>query len=78
MPIPVINAIINFSTGAGFASPMILDSGVIGVNALADTTSVSVDVSNQVDSIKTNRGRTGSFRCVSDWHNEPSHCRSKR
>ncbi len=58
MTIPVINAIINFSTGAGFASPMILDSGVLGVNALADTTSVSVDVSNQVDSIKTNRGRT--------------------
>jgi len=58
MPIPVINAIINFSTGAGFASPMILDSGVLGVNALADTTSVSVDVSNQVDSIRTNRGRT--------------------
>jgi hypothetical protein len=56
--IPVINAIINFSTGAGFASPMILDSGVLGVNALADTTAVTVDVSNLVDSIKTNRGRT--------------------
>ena len=58
MPIPVINAIINFSTGAGFASPMILDSGVIGVNALADSTSISVDVSDLVDSIKTTRGRT--------------------
>jgi hypothetical protein len=58
MSIPVINAIINFSTGAGFASPMILDSGVLGVNALADTTAVTVDVSNQVDSIKTTRGRT--------------------
>jgi len=58
MTIPVINAIINFSTGAGFASPMILDSGVLGVNALADSTAVTVDVSNQVDSIRTNRGRT--------------------
>ena len=58
MSVPVINAIINFSTGAGFASPMILDSGVLGVNALADTTAVTVDVSNQVDSIKTTRGRT--------------------
>jgi hypothetical protein len=58
MTVPVINAIINFSTGAGFASPMILDSGVLGVNALADSTAVTVDVSNQVDSIKTNRGRT--------------------
>jgi hypothetical protein len=58
MTIPVINAIINFSTGAGFASPMILDSGVLGVNALADSTAVTVDVSNLVDSVKTNRGRT--------------------
>jgi hypothetical protein len=60
MPIPVINAIINFSTGAGFASPMILDSGIIGVNGLADSTAVTVDVSDQVDSIKTNRGRTAT------------------
>jgi hypothetical protein len=58
MTIPVINAIINFSTGAGFASPMIIDSGVLGVNVLADSTAVTVDVSNQVDSIRTNRGRT--------------------
>jgi hypothetical protein len=58
MTIPVINAIINFSTGAGFASPMILDSGVLGVNALADSTAVTVDVSNVIDSIKTHRGRT--------------------
>jgi hypothetical protein len=58
MTVPVINAIINFSTGAGFASPMILDSGVLGVNAFADGTAVTVDVSNKVDSIRTNRGRT--------------------
>lgn len=58
MTLPVINAIINFSTGAGFASPMILDSGVLGINALADTTAVTVDVSNLVDSVKTTRGRT--------------------
>lgn len=58
MTIPVINAIINFSTGAGFASPMILDAGILGVNALADTTAVTADVSSQVDSIKTVRGRT--------------------
>jgi hypothetical protein len=60
MAIPVINAIINFSTGAGFASPMILDAGVLGVNALADTTSVTVDVSDLVDSIKTTRGRSAT------------------
>ena len=58
MTLPVINAIINFSTGAGFASPIILDSGVLGVNALADSTAVTVDVSNLVDSVRTTRGRT--------------------
>ena len=58
MTIPVINAIINFSTGAGFASPMILDAGILGVNALADGAAVTADVSSQVDSIKTVRGRT--------------------
>lgn len=37
---------------------MIIDSGVLGVNALADSTAVTVDVSDLVDSIRTNRGRT--------------------
>jgi hypothetical protein len=60
MTLPVINAIINFSTGAGFASPMILDAGTLGVNALADSTAVVVDVSDVVDSIKTVRGRSAN------------------
>jgi hypothetical protein len=60
MTIPVINAIINFSTGAGFASPMIFDAGILGVNALADSTAVVVDVSDVVDSIKTVRGRSAN------------------
>ena len=57
MPIPTIKAIINFSTGPSFAQAMILDTGLIGTNALADSTSIIVDVSNQVDSINTSRGR---------------------
>ena len=60
MTLPVINAIINFSTGAGFASPMILDAGILGVNALADGTAVVVDVSDVVDSIKSVRGRSAN------------------
>jgi hypothetical protein len=60
MTLPVINAIINFSTGASFASPMILDAGILGVNALADAAAVTVDVSNKVDSIKTTRGRSAN------------------
>jgi hypothetical protein len=55
---PIVNAIINFSTGAGFAQPMIIDAGQIGINALADAAAVVVDVSDQVDSINTTRGRS--------------------
>jgi len=57
MTIPVINAVINFSTGPSFAQAMILDSGILGTNVLADAASVIVDVSDVVDSIETKRGR---------------------
>ena len=57
MTVPVINAVINFSTGPSFAQAMILDSGILGTNVLADAASVIVDVSNVVDSIETKRGR---------------------
>ena len=57
MTVPVVNAVINFSTGPSFAQAMILDSGLLGTNVLADSASVIVDVSNQVDSIQTIRGR---------------------
>ena len=58
MAIPVINAVINFSTGPSFAQAMILDTGILGTNVLADSTSVIVDVSNRINRIETNRGRT--------------------
>ena len=58
MPIPVINVLINFSTGPSFAQAMILDTGVLDTNILGDASSVIVDVSNQVNRIETNRGRT--------------------
>ena len=57
MSVPVINAVINFSTGPSFAQAMILDSGILGTNILADSASVIVDVSNVVDNIQTIRGR---------------------
>lgn len=57
MTIPVINAVINFSTGPSFAQAMILDSGILGTNILADSAAVIVDVSDVVDSIETKRGR---------------------
>jgi len=57
MAIPTINAIINFSTGPAFAQAMILDQGILGTNVLADSAAVIVDVSNQVNIIRTQRGR---------------------
>jgi hypothetical protein len=58
MTVPVINAVINFSTGPTFAQAFIIGSGVFGTNVLADSAAVIVDVSDQVNKIETNRGRT--------------------
>jgi hypothetical protein len=58
MTLPVISALINFSTGPNFAQTLILGSGILGTNVLGDSTAVIVDVSNQVYRIETNRGRT--------------------
>ena len=57
MTVPVINAIINFSTGPAFAQAMILDTGILGTNVLSDSAAVIVDVSDQVLSVQTKRGR---------------------
>lgn len=57
MIVPVINAVINFSTGPAFAQSFIIGSGIFGTNVLGDSAAVIVDVSNVVDSIQTNRGR---------------------
>jgi hypothetical protein len=57
MAVPVVNAVINFSTGPAFAQAMIIGSGVFGTNVFADSAGVIVDVSDQVDSIQISRGR---------------------
>lgn len=58
MAAPTVNAIINFSTGPSFAQAMILGTGELDVNILADAASVIVDVSNQVNYVHTTRGRS--------------------
>ena len=58
MAVPVINATINFSTGPGTAQAVIIGQAIFGTNVFADAASVIVDVSNQVNRIETNRGRT--------------------
>jgi hypothetical protein len=60
MPVPSVKAIINFSTGASFGQVFIIGSGILGTNILADSSSLIVDVSNQVDTITTQRGRNAS------------------
>ena len=57
MTVPVINAVINFSTGPSFAQAFIIGEGIFGTNVLADSAAVIVDVSNVVDSISIKRGR---------------------
>ena len=57
MTLPVINAIINFSTGPSFAQAFILDQGILDTNILSGSGYVVVDVSNQVNYVQTRRGR---------------------
>ena len=57
MAVPTINAVINFSTGPSFAQAMILGTGILDTNILGDSTSIIVDVSNQINYIQTSRGR---------------------
>ena len=58
MAVPVINAIINFSTGPSTAQAVIIGQAIFGTNVFADSAAVIVDVSNQINRIETNRGRT--------------------
>jgi hypothetical protein len=58
MAVPVVNAIINFSTGPATAQAFIIGEGIFGTNVLADAAAVIVDVSDRVNMIQTNRGRT--------------------
>ena len=60
MTIPVINAVINFSTGPSFAQACLIDYGIFGTNVFADSAGVIVDVSDQIDTITTSRGRNAA------------------
>ena len=58
MPVPTVNVILNLSTGPAFAQAFLIDSGILGTNVLADSTAVIVDVSDQVNYIQTQSGRS--------------------
>lgn len=57
MAAPTLGVTINFSTGASFGAAFILDTGILDTNVLADAPSLIVDVSTQVQSVQTARGR---------------------
>jgi hypothetical protein len=60
MAAPVIGVEIDFSNGASFGYPFLLDDpayGILGTNILADAAADIVNVTNQVLSVSTRRGR---------------------
>lgn len=60
MAAPQVGVEIDFSNGASFGYPFILDDpafGILGTNILADNFSDIVDVTDQVMSVSTRRGR---------------------
>ena len=60
MAVPTLNAFINFSTGASFGQAFIIGQGIFGTNVLADSAAVIVDVSDQLDTVTTTRGRNAT------------------
>ena len=57
MSLPAIAVILNFSSGPSFGQAMIIGSGVLGVNILADSVTVTADVSDTVQAVNIQRGR---------------------
>ena len=60
MSVPTVSAIINFSTGPSFGPTMVIGVGVVGTAVLGDSSSVVVDVSDQVANIDFKRGRNAT------------------
>lgn len=56
MATPTIVVTFDFSSGATFGYPFILDEGLLGTNVLADNAADIVDVSDQVNRISITRG----------------------
>ena len=60
MAVPVLNVEIDFSSGASFAYPLVLDSvlyGILDTNVLGDQAADIVNITNQVMRVSTRRGR---------------------
>jgi hypothetical protein len=56
MATPTLVVTFDFSSGASFGFPLILDEGILDTNVLADAAAIVVDISNQVNSVSIRRG----------------------
>ena len=56
MATPHLVVVVDFSSGAIFGYPFILDQGILGTNTLAEPGALTVDVSNQVSRVSIRRG----------------------
>jgi hypothetical protein len=57
---PTLKVLVNFSSGASFGQALILDSGQLDINVLADSPTAIADVSNTVQAVNINRGRNAN------------------
>jgi hypothetical protein len=53
---PHLVVVVDFSSGATFGYPFILDQGILGTNTLAEPGALTVDVSDQVNKVTIRRG----------------------
>ncbi len=56
MATPSLVVVFDFTSGATFGYPFILDQGILGTNTLADAAADTVDISNQVNKVSIRRG----------------------
>lgn len=56
MAAPSVRCVVNFSTGASFGYPLLLDTGQLDVNVLADSAANIVDVTDQIQTVSISRG----------------------
>jgi hypothetical protein len=56
MATPHLVVVVDFSSGATFGYPFILDQGILGTNTLAEPGALTVDVSDQVSKVSIRRG----------------------
>lgn len=57
MPLPTVKVVVNFGSGASFGQTMVLGTGILDQDVLGDAAALIVDVSAQVQSVNTVRGR---------------------